>query len=81
MMSMMDGLWSAWMFLPPLLWAGLIGVLIWMLATTVNRRPEPVRIGGSNPEETLRKRMARGEISAREYEEALAYVRSEAEGS
>lgn len=82
MTSMMDGLWSAWMFLPPALWAGLIGVLLlWMLATTLSRRPNPVRVRSGEPEERLRERLARGEISFRQYEEALAYLRSNARGS
>lgn len=75
-MSMTDGLGSVWMFLPPFLWAVLFGVLIWMLATALKRRPEPVKVVGRDPEETLRELLARGEISAREYEEALASLRS-----
>ncbi|MBA3952580.1 MAG: SHOCT domain-containing protein [Rubrobacter sp.] len=77
--GMMGGGWL-WMLLPLLFWGGLLAFAAWALI-----RIFPNRSGGNgssgvreeNAEEILRKRFARGEIDAEEYERSLKVLEGE----
>ncbi|MEJ7843522.1 MAG: SHOCT domain-containing protein [Rubrobacter sp.] len=69
-----------WMLLPLLFWGGLLAFAVWALI-----RIFPNRAGGNgdsgargeSAEEILRKRFARGEIDAEEYERTLEVLKGE----
>ncbi len=78
---MMDGMMGGggwlWMLVPLLFWSGLLALGVWALL-----RIFPDRRGGggsASPEESaeeiLRRRFARGEIDAEEYERSLEVLR------
>jgi putative membrane protein len=78
---MMDGMMGGggwlWMLLPLLFWGGLLAFAAWALI-----RIFPNRGGGRDPgaqeesaEEILRKRFARGEIDAEEYERSIEILK------
>ena len=77
--GMMGGGWL-WMLLPLVFWGGLLAFAAWALI-----RIFPNRSGGSQgsevqvegAEEILRKRFARGEIDAEEYERSLKVLEGE----
>lgn len=81
---MMDGMMGGggwlWMLVPLLFWVGLLAFAAWTLMRIFPNR------GGDNgspgvreesAEEILRKRFARGEIDAEEYESILEVLRNE----
>ena len=80
---MMDGMMGGgiwlWMLVPLLLWGGLLALGVWaLLRIFPNGRGD----GGSAPpgesaEEILRRRFARGEIDAEEYERSIEVLRNE----
>lgn len=55
------------MLLMSVFWIGLLGLLVWAVASLVPRRTEPS--AAPSPIEILKARYARGEISKVEYEE------------
>lgn len=64
-----------WMILMPVIWIGLIALIIWAVVyLTRDRRPGrdggPVHV--ETPEEILDRRYARGEIDAEEYRQRRA---------
>lgn len=85
---MMDGIMGGtmggggwlWVLLPLLFWGGLLALAAWALI-----RIFPIRGGGDggsnfreeSAEEILRKRFARGEIDAEEYERSLEILKGE----
>lgn len=81
---MMDGMMGGggwlWMLLPLVFWGGLLAFAAWALIKIF-----PGRNGGSgssgireeNAEEILRKRFARGEIDAEEYEGSIEILKGE----
>ncbi len=77
MQDMMGGSGWLWMLVPLLFWGGLLALVAWVLV-----RIFPGRSGGGGSgaledgaEEILRKRFARGEIDAEEYEKSLEVLR------
>lgn len=77
--GMMDGGWL-WMLLPLLFWSGLLTFAAWALIRTFPNRGNDN--GGSgvreeSAEEILRKRFARREIDAEEYEGSLEALEGE----
>ena len=74
--GVMDGGWGvlglAWMLVPLLFWGGLVAVIAWAVARmTTSRHGGGVDLGPGeqSAEEILRRRFARGEINAEEYEQ------------
>ncbi|MFD2420341.1 SHOCT domain-containing protein [Amycolatopsis pigmentata] len=62
---MMYGTGSVWMFVMPVIWIGLIALIIWaVFRHTRARRDGAAR---ERAQEDLRRRFARGEISAEEF--------------
>lgn len=62
------GVWGGfWMVVETLLWIGLLAVAVWGLIELFPDRNGP---GEGSAREILRRRYARGEISAAEYEQA-----------
>lgn len=62
------GAWGGFgMVLAALLWVGLLALMVWGLVRLGNSRTSP---GEQSAREILRRRYARGEISATEYEQA-----------
>ena len=58
------------MFLMPILWIVVIGLIIWAVVAAVRRPGEGDSLSHSDsPLEILKRRYARGEISKQEYEE------------
>ncbi len=80
---MMDGMMGGggwlWLLLPLLFWGGLLAFAAWaVLRIFPNRRDD--RGSGANEEsaeEILRKRLARGEIDAEDYERSLEVLKGE----
>ncbi len=79
---MMDGMMGGggwpWMLLPLLFWGGLLAFAAWALTRIFPNRGSDNRGSGvreESAEEILRKRFARGEIDAGEYEEYLDVLR------
>lgn len=62
------GAWGGfWMVLEALLWVGLLALVVWGL---IGLLPSRTGSGEETAREILRRRYARGEISAAEYEQA-----------
>ena len=66
--GMMGGLGS--MFLMPVLWLAVVGVIVWAVAGAVRRSGESSRSGGSSdsPLEILKRRYASGELTKEEFD-------------
>jgi putative membrane protein len=60
------GMWFGWLF-----WIIIIALIAWIVMGQVNRskRNSSANVGEESPMDILNKRLARGEISAVEYEE------------
>jgi putative membrane protein len=61
-----------WMWLMPIFWVVLLGLIIWAIVAAVRSYEGSKRSDSSKPDsalETLKQRYARGEISKEEYEE------------
>lgn len=83
-MDMMYGYGSGWiwMMVMPLLWIGLIAVIIWAvvaLAQRNGRQHRPQR--GETPQEILDRRFASGEIDTGTYTQARARLSGQEPGS
>ncbi len=81
---MMDGMMSGggwlWMLLPLLFWGGLLVFAAWALIRIFPNRGGDDRGSGvqeESAEEILRKRFARGEIDAEEYERSIEVLKGE----
>ena len=81
---MMDGMMGGggwlWMLLPLLFWGGLLAFAAWALIRIFPNRGGDDGVSGvreENAEEILRKRFARGEIDAEEYERTLEVLDGE----
>ena len=78
---MMDGMMNGggwlWMLLPLLFWGGLIAFAVWALIRIFPNRDGDGASGNreDSAEEILRKRFARGEIDAEEYERSLEVLK------
>jgi putative membrane protein len=60
-----------WMMLMPVLWIGLIVLIVWAVVALVRGgRREAGEGGRQSPEEILDRRFALGEIDAEEYQQA-----------
>jgi len=72
------GYGSGWMFVLPVLWIGLLALIVWAVVSLVQRGRTPNRGEGraeprrDTPEEILDRRFARGEIEVDAYREARA---------
>lgn len=76
MMDMMGGSGWLWLFVPLLLWGGLLALLAWFVILLFPN----LRDGATpadNAEEILRARLARSEIGEEEYERSLRKLRRE----
>ncbi len=73
--SMMSGSGMAGMWILWFLGIALLALLAWMLTGMSRREEQPVLARVSTVEDVLRGRLARGEISAREFEYALQQLR------
>jgi putative membrane protein len=81
---MMDGMMGGggwlWMLLPLLFWGGLLAFAAWALVRIFpNRSSDDRGAGGQeeSAEEILRKRFARGEIAAEEYQRSIEVLKGE----
>ncbi len=82
--TMMDGMMGGggwlWMLVPLLFWGGLLAFAAWALIRIFPNRPGgngDSGARGESAEEILRKRFARGEIDAEEYERTLEVLKGE----
>ncbi len=67
----MAGMWAS-----VILWAAVLALLLaWALAGTRRREEQPIPVRIITTEDVLRERLARGEISAREFESELLVLR------
>lgn len=73
---MMSGPGMVGMWIPLVLGIALLALLAWALAGMLRRGARPVRVRSVRAEHALRERLARGEISAREFEDELRRSRS-----
>ncbi len=77
--GMMGGGWL-WMLLPLLFWGGLLAFAAWALMRIFPNRSSGSRgseVQEEGAEEILRKRFARGEIDAEEYERSIEVLKGE----
>ena len=80
---MMDGIMGGggwlWMLLPLLFWGGLLAFAVWALIRIFPNRGSDRGSGvyEESAEEILRKRFARGEIDAEEYERSIEVLKNE----
>ena len=80
---MMDGMMGGggwlWMLLPLLFWGGLLAFAAWALIRIFSNRSgsDGISAREDSAEEILRKRFARGEIDAEEYERSLEVLKGE----
>jgi putative membrane protein len=77
--GMMGGGWL-WMLLPLLFWGGLLAFAAWALIRIFPNQSSGSRGSGlleEGAEEILRKRFARGEIDAEEYERSIEVLKGE----
>jgi len=80
---MMDGMMGGggwlWMLLPLLFWGGLLAFAAWALIRIFPNRggSDGISAREDSAEEILRKRLARGEIDAEEYERTLDVLKGE----
>jgi len=81
---MMDGMMGGggwlWMLLPLLFWGGILAFAAWALIRIFPNRGGDNQGSGApedSAEEILRKRFARGELNAEEYERSLEVLRRE----
>ncbi|MBA2713024.1 MAG: SHOCT domain-containing protein [Rubrobacteraceae bacterium] len=78
MQNMVGGFGWLWMLVPLLLWGGLLLLIAWLLIRLFPGRSD----GGpgtreDDAEEILRKRFARGELDADEYERSVEVLKGE----
>ena len=74
--NMMSGPGMAGMWSPLFLWVVSLALVAWVVAKKTSRREEqPVVARVSSIEGVLRERLARGDISVREFEDALRQLR------
>ena len=71
------GLWWPFMLVPLLLWGVFLSLLVWLAVRVFSKGGGAARPSATidSAEEILRKRFARGDISAEEYERALEILR------
>lgn len=82
--GMMDGvggfttLWAAWMLVPALFWAAVVGLIGWLLIRLIggarNGSPEPLPGETQDPESIAARRLAEGEIDLEEYEQIISAI-------
>ena len=70
--SMMGGMGWFGMLLLGLLWIGVTALIIWGVVSTLRVQQRPIE---PEPQEILRRRFARGEITQEEFEQARAALR------
>ncbi len=73
--SAMSGFGMVNMWTPLLLGIAFLALLVWAFAEALRREERPVIVRNTTFEDVLRGRLDRGEISAREFEEALRQLR------
>ena len=73
--SIMSGFGMAGIWILLLLGTVLLALLLWTMAGAFRREERPVAVVGATFEDVLRGRLERGEISAREFEDALRQLR------
>lgn len=69
--GMMSGLSMVGMWISLLLGTVLLALLAWALAGVLRREARPVAVRNVRAEHAPRERLARGEISAREFEDKM----------
>lgn len=76
MMDGWDGMGVAGWLLMALFWGGLIAAIVWALASLFPSRGSADPVGGAErPDEILDRRLARGEIDTKTYDELRTKLR------